>query len=75
MDKKSLLALYLNGTYRHKTGTRPPSCLLLENQLYILSGPAIVANEMAFLKDRMQNWSQFRFEKIFLKPCNFSDIL
>ena len=26
MDKTDLLALYLGGTYCHKTGTRPPSC-------------------------------------------------
>ena len=26
MNKRDLLALYLSGTYCHKTGTRPPSC-------------------------------------------------
>ena len=26
MDKIDLEALYLSGTYCHKTGTRPPSC-------------------------------------------------
>ena len=29
-------ALYLSGTYCHKTSTRPPSCQLLDNRLYIL---------------------------------------
>ena len=33
VDKMDLLALYLSGTYRHKTGTRPPSCQLLDNRL------------------------------------------
>ena len=28
-------ALYLSGTPSQDTGTRPPSCLLLENRLYI----------------------------------------
>ena len=26
-NKRDLLALYLSGTYYHKTGTRPPSCV------------------------------------------------
>ena len=26
VDKTDLLALYLSGTYRHRTGTRTPSC-------------------------------------------------
>ena len=26
MNKTELQALYLSGTYSHKTGTRPPSC-------------------------------------------------
>ena len=26
VDKIDLQAFYLSGTYRHKTGTRPPSC-------------------------------------------------
>ena len=29
------LALNHSGTYSHKTGTRPPTCKLLENRLYI----------------------------------------
>ena len=33
VNKRDLLALYLIGTYCHKTGTRPPSWQLLENQL------------------------------------------
>ena len=36
MDKTDLLALYLSGTYCRKTSTRPPSCQLLDNWLYIL---------------------------------------
>ena len=32
----SLLALHLSGTPSQKTGTRTPSCLLLDNRLYIL---------------------------------------
>ena len=35
MNKRDSLALYLCGTYSHKTGTRPPSCQLLENRLNI----------------------------------------
>ena len=31
-----LQALYLSGTYCHKTGILPPSCQLLDNPLYIL---------------------------------------
>ena len=27
MNKKDLLALYLSGTYCHRTGTIPPSCV------------------------------------------------
>ena len=27
VKKRDLLALYLSGTYCHKTGTRPPSCV------------------------------------------------
>ena len=29
------MALYICGTPSQRTGVRPPSCLLLENQLYI----------------------------------------
>ena len=36
MNKRDLLAFYLSGTNCHKTCTRPPSCQLLENRLYIL---------------------------------------
>ena len=32
---QSLLALYLSGTPSLKTSTRPPSCLHLNNRLYI----------------------------------------
>ena len=38
VNKKDLQALYLSGTYCHKTSTRPPSCQLHENRLYIF-GP------------------------------------
>ena len=31
VNKRDLLALYLSGTYCHKTGTGPPSFQLLEN--------------------------------------------
>ena len=36
VNKRDLLAKCLSGTYCHKTGTRPPSCQLLENRLYML---------------------------------------
>ena len=32
---QSLLALYIGGTPSQMTGTRPPSCLQLDNCLYI----------------------------------------
>ena len=35
VDKRAYLALYLGGTPSQRTGTRPPSCLLLENRLCI----------------------------------------
>ena len=28
VNKRDLQALYLSGTYRHKTGIRPPSCAI-----------------------------------------------
>ena len=37
VNKRDLLAKCLSGTYCHKTGTRPPSCQLLENRLYVSS--------------------------------------
>ena len=35
VNKTDLQALYLSGTYCHKTGTRPPSCKHVDNRLYI----------------------------------------
>ena len=35
VNKRDLLALYLSGTYCHKTGTRPLAVVLSGNQLYI----------------------------------------
>ena len=36
MDIRGYVALHLGGTPSQETGTSPPSCLLLENRLYIL---------------------------------------
>ena len=36
-----LLALHLSGTHSLTTGARPPSCLHLDNRLYILSKPTL----------------------------------
>ena len=35
---QSLQALYLSGTPSQKAGSRPPSCLYLDNRLYIANG-------------------------------------
>ena len=35
MDTRAYLALYLGGTHSQETGTSPPSCLLLDNHLFM----------------------------------------
>ena len=38
VNKTDLQALYLCGTHCYKTGTRPPSCICLDNQLKMAGG-------------------------------------
>ena len=44
MDTRAYLALNLGGTPSQETGTIPPSCILLDNRLYIV--PAGTSAEM-----------------------------
>ena len=37
VDIRAYVALHLGGTPSQETGTSPPSCLLFENRLYMLS--------------------------------------
>ena len=49
VNKRDLLALYLSGTYCHKTNTRPPSCQLLENlPCVLLTGSTITLLTFTF---------------------------
>ena len=48
VNETHLLALYLSGTYCHKNGTRPPSCVT-PRQTTIYSSPVIQVSLMAMM--------------------------
>ena len=48
VDKIDLQALYLSGTYCHKTGIRPPTCQLLDYRLYMSPDSHIKVDKVCF---------------------------
>ena len=81
MNKRDLLALYLIGTYCHRTGTRPPSCLttrqltiyVTDSTKKIFSTPILGHQLNTYFKIFVKRfeWSPFKpvfccFSKLFL---------
>ena len=63
--KRDLLALYLSGTYCHKAGTRPPSCQLLDNRLYMCR---ILCHALLLLR-YIQPYSHFwPYKFLYIRP-------
>ena len=65
-------ALYLGGTPSQQTGTSPPSCLLLDNRLYIKKCQNLFAYIQFNIKLCMSKTKMSKFFYVFIKKKNIN---